>query len=44
MKLLEGYRVQAHLRGGLPILYTRSGLHWTKRFLTIAAAIGSIPH
>ena len=35
---LDGYRVQAHLRGGLPILYTRSGLNWTKRFPPIAAA------
>jgi len=39
----DGYRVQAHLRGGLASLYTRSGLNWTKRFPTIAAAVGSIP-
>jgi bifunctional non-homologous end joining protein LigD len=39
----DGYRVQAHLRGGLPGLYTRSGLNWTKRFPTIAVAVGSIP-
>ena len=39
----DGYRVQAHLRGGLPILYTRSGLNWTKRFPTIAEAMSSIP-
>ena len=39
----DGYRVQAHLRGGLPVLYTRSGLNWTKRFPTIAVAVGSIP-
>src|SRR6478736_972235 len=39
----DGYRVQAHLRGGLPVLYTRSGLNWTKRFPTIAVSVGSIP-
>jgi bifunctional non-homologous end joining protein LigD len=40
----DGYRLQAHLRGGLPVLYTRrSGLNWTKRFPTIATALGSIP-
>jgi bifunctional non-homologous end joining protein LigD len=39
----DGYRVQAHLRGGLAQLYTRSGLNWTKRFPTIAVAVGSIP-
>src|SRR5436305_5325831 len=39
----DGYRVQAHLRGGLAYLYTRSGLNWTKRFPTIAVAVGSIP-
>jgi ATP-dependent DNA ligase len=30
----DGYRVQAHLRGGLAYLYARSGLNWTKRFAT----------
>jgi bifunctional non-homologous end joining protein LigD len=39
----DGYRVQAHLNGGLVSLWTRSGLNWTKRFPTIATAIGSIP-
>jgi bifunctional non-homologous end joining protein LigD len=39
----DGYRVQAHLRGGLPVLYTRSGLNWTKRFPPIAVALGHIP-
>jgi bifunctional non-homologous end joining protein LigD len=38
----DGYRVQAHLRGGLASLWTRGGLNWTKRFPTIAVAIGSI--
>jgi bifunctional non-homologous end joining protein LigD len=30
----DGYRLQAHLRGGLASLWTRSGLNWTKRFPT----------
>jgi len=38
----DGYRVQAHLRGGLPTLYTRGGLNWTKRFPTVAQAMGHI--
>jgi bifunctional non-homologous end joining protein LigD len=39
----DGYRLQAHLRGGLASLWTRSGLNWTKRFPTVAVGIGSIP-
>src|SRR4051812_32975560 len=39
----DGYRVQAHLRGGLVSLWTRGGLDWTKRFPTIAVAMDSIP-
>jgi bifunctional non-homologous end joining protein LigD len=31
------------LRGGLPVLLTRSGLNWTKRFPTIAVAASHIP-
>ena len=38
----DGYRVQAHLRGGLATIYTRNGLNWTKRFPTIAAALSHI--
>jgi bifunctional non-homologous end joining protein LigD len=38
----DGYRLQAHLRGGLPALYTRSGLNWTKRFPPVATAMGGI--
>jgi hypothetical protein len=38
----DGYRVQAHLRGGLAQLYTRSGLNWTKRFPTIAVAASGL--
>jgi bifunctional non-homologous end joining protein LigD len=39
----DGYRVQAHLRGGVVSLWTRGGLNWTNRFPTIAVAAGSIP-
>jgi bifunctional non-homologous end joining protein LigD len=39
----DGYRVQAHLRGGLVSLWTRGGLDWTNRFPTIAVGVGSIP-
>jgi bifunctional non-homologous end joining protein LigD len=39
----DGYRLQAHLRGGLPVLYTRSGLNWTHRFRPIGAALGHVP-
>jgi bifunctional non-homologous end joining protein LigD len=38
----DGYRIQAHLRGGLVSLWTRSGLDWTKRFPTIAVGVGTI--
>jgi bifunctional non-homologous end joining protein LigD len=38
----DGYRVQAHLRGGLAALFTRNGLNWTRRFPTIAEAMGHI--
>ena len=39
----DGYRVQAHLRGGLVSLWTRGGLNWTNRFPPIAIAVGGIP-
>jgi bifunctional non-homologous end joining protein LigD len=39
----DGYRIQAHLRGGLPALYTRSGLDWTRKFNPVAVALGKIP-
>jgi bifunctional non-homologous end joining protein LigD len=39
----DGYRLQGHLRGGLASLFTRSGLNWTKRFPTIAQAMGLVP-
>ena len=39
----DGYRVQAHLRGGLVSLWTRGGLDWTHRFPPVAVAVGSLP-
>jgi len=36
----DSYRIQAHLRSGMPYLYTRSGLNWTRRFPTVAMAFG----
>jgi bifunctional non-homologous end joining protein LigD len=39
----DGYRLQVHLRGSLPSLWTRGGLDWTKRFPTIAVAASGIP-
>jgi bifunctional non-homologous end joining protein LigD len=39
----DGYRLQGHLRGGLPTLFTRKGLDWTKRFPTVAHALPEIP-
>jgi bifunctional non-homologous end joining protein LigD len=39
----DGYRIQPHLRGGLATIYTRSGLNWTKRFPTVAQAMGHLP-
>jgi bifunctional non-homologous end joining protein LigD len=39
----DGYRIQAHFRGGLATIYTRSGLNWTKRFPTVVHAMGHLP-
>jgi bifunctional non-homologous end joining protein LigD len=39
----DGYRLQVHLRGCLPVILTRSGLDWTKRFPTVAVAASHIP-
>ncbi|MGI4758830.1 MAG: DNA ligase D [Janthinobacterium lividum] len=36
---LDGYRVQAHKRGGKVSLYTRTGLDWTHRMQPIALAL-----
>jgi len=35
----DGYRTQAHLRHGVPALYTRRGYDWTGRFRTLAEAL-----
>ncbi|WP_419899551.1 DNA ligase D [Roseomonas sp. USHLN139] len=40
---LDGYRLQAHLRDGTAILFTRNGLNWTGRFPETAAALGRLP-
>ena len=39
----DGYRVQAHLKGGSPTLYTRAGHNWTPRFANIAQAVSGLP-
>jgi bifunctional non-homologous end joining protein LigD len=36
----DGYRIQAHLDHGKVKLLTRKGLDWTKRFSSVAKAIG----
>ena len=40
---LDGYRVQAHKRGTQVSLFTRSGLDWTHRMKSVAAALAVIP-
>ncbi len=40
---LDGYRIQARLKAGMPSLLTRSGLDWTHRFGAIAEALMDIP-
>lgn len=39
----DGYRLQAHLRGGRPALLTSSGLNWTGRFRSIAGDLVDLP-
>ena len=39
----DGYRVQAHLEGLKPVLFTRNGYDWTARFASIAAAVKRLP-
>jgi bifunctional non-homologous end joining protein LigD len=39
----DGYRTQAHLRSGLPAIYTRRGHDWTRRFQPIADALAKLP-
>jgi bifunctional non-homologous end joining protein LigD len=38
----DGYRVQAHIRDGDVIIYTRSGQDWTDRFPTLAAGFAKL--
>src|SRR3546814_4141914 len=40
----DGYRLQAHVRGGGAKLFTRSGLDWTAKFgHAITAALAALP-
>src|SRR5918995_6242993 len=39
----DGYRTQAHLRSGRPVIYTRAGYDWTLRFQPIADALATLP-
>jgi bifunctional non-homologous end joining protein LigD len=39
----DGYRTQAHLLNGKPIIYTRTGYDWTLRFQPIADALAALP-
>jgi bifunctional non-homologous end joining protein LigD len=39
----DGYRMQLHIKGGKPSMYTRSGLNWTPKFQTIADAGVKLP-
>lgn len=38
----DGYRIQAHLDHGKVKLMTRKGLDWTKRFSSVAKAVGKL--
>ena len=39
----DGYRVQAHVRGGAARIFTRNGYDWTDRFSAIARAAAALP-
>jgi bifunctional non-homologous end joining protein LigD len=39
----DGYRIQARVEGGRPVLRTRKGLDWTAKFGAIARAAASLP-
>lgn len=39
----DGYRVQAHLIEGRPVLITRNGHNWTGRMSSLATALGELP-
>jgi bifunctional non-homologous end joining protein LigD len=38
----DGYRAQAHLVRGEPVIYSRRGYDWTTRFVNIADALSSL--
>ncbi len=40
---LDGYRMQAHVRGGAVTLFTRNGHDWTDRFPGAAPGLASLP-
>jgi bifunctional non-homologous end joining protein LigD len=40
---LDGYRIQARVRGGTVQLFTRNGHDWTARFPEMAAALAQLP-
>jgi bifunctional non-homologous end joining protein LigD len=40
---LDGYRTQAHLQQGRPVIYTRRAYDWTLRFQPIADALAAVP-
>ncbi len=40
---LDGYRMQAHVRGGRVTLYTRNGHDWSDRFAGAAPGLASLP-
>ena len=39
----DGWRVQAHLKGGEPTLFTRRGHNWTRQFYPVAADVARLP-
>jgi bifunctional non-homologous end joining protein LigD len=39
---LDGYRIQAHLKGGKAKLFSRNGLDWTARMPDVASAVEQI--
>ena len=39
----DGWRVQAHLNGGEPTLFTRRGHDWTGQFYSVAADVARLP-
>ena len=39
----DGYRIQARVENGQPVLRTRKGLNWTAKFGAVAHAVASLP-